>query len=179
MVSRRMVVVLAGPPCSGKSTAGAWLATELSGIHLHVDAILTAILPNSNRCLQDRLLAYEIAARAIQPVLDRGLSAILDCTYSRREYREQVVNHVPADVPLVVIEFVVSIDVALARFENRRAHHAIDLTSAIITDKVSGYPYGAAAATVNSEMTTDEIHRLILRSLDGVIDRRKWVEGGV
>jgi predicted kinase len=112
-------------------------------------------------------------------VLDRGLSAILDCTYSRKEYREQVVGSVPADVPLVVIEFLVSVDVALARFGNRQAHHAIDLTPAIITDKVSAYPYGAGAATVNSEMTPDEIHRQIHRSLDGILDRRKWVEGGV
>jgi predicted kinase len=174
-----MAVVLAGPPCSGKSTAGAWLAAALPGIHLQVDAILTAIIPGSDRCLQDRRLAYEVGARATKPVLDRGLSAILDCTYSRREYREQVVNSVPAEVPLVVIEFLVSVDVALARFENRQAHHAIDLTPAIVTDKVSAYPYGAGIATLNSEMTTAEIHKQILRSLDGVLDRGKWVEGGV
>jgi predicted kinase len=179
MVSKPMVVVLAGPPCSGKSTAGAWLATALPGIHLHVDAILTAITPDSDRCLQDRRLAYEVAARAIKPVLDRGLSVVLDCTYSRKEYRDRVVNSVPAEVPLVVIEFLVSVDVALARFENRQAHHAIDLTPAIVTEKVSAYPYGAGTATVNSEMTADEIHKQILRSLDGVLDRRKWVEGGV
>ena len=174
-----MVVVLAGPSCSGKSTAGAWLATRLSGIHIEVDALLTAIRPQSDRCLQDRLLAYEIAARSIKPVLVRGLSAVLDCTYSRKKYREQVVSNVPADVPLVVIEFLVSVDVALARFENREAHHAIDLTPAIVTDKVRAYPYGFGTAAVNSETTTDEIHRQILRSLDGVLDRGKWVEGGV
>ena len=98
-----MVVVLAGPPCSGKSTAGAWLAAALPGIHLHVDAILTAIIPVSDRRLEDRRLAYEIAARATKPALDRGLSAVLDCTYSRKEYREQVVSNVPADVRLVGI----------------------------------------------------------------------------
>jgi predicted kinase len=179
MVTGPTVVVLAGPPCSGKSKAGDWLASTLPGIHLHVDAILTAIIPGSDRCLQDRRLAYEVAARAIRPVLDRGLSAILDCTYGRKEYREQVIKSVPAEVPLVVIEFLVSVDVALARFENRRDHHAIDLTPAIVTDKVSAYPYGAGTATVNSEMTTDEIHGQILRSLDGILDRRKWVEGGV
>ena len=179
MVTRPTVVVLAGPPCSGKSTAGAWLATALPGIHLHVDAILTAIIPDSDRCLKDRRLAYEIAAQAIKPVLDRGLSAILDCTYSRKEYRERVASSVPAEVPLVVIEFLVSVDVALARFENRQAHHAIDLTPGIVTDKVSAYPYGSGTATVNSEMTTEEIHRQILRSLGGVLDRRKWVAGGV
>jgi predicted kinase len=179
MVTRPTVVVLAGPPCSGKSTAGAWLATALPGIHLQVDAILTAILPHSDRCLRDRRLAYEVAARAIKPVLDRGLSAILDCTYSRKEYREPVVSNVPAGAPLVVIEFLVTVDVALARFENRRAHHAIDLTPAIVTDKVSAYPYGAGTAMVNSEMATDEIREQILRSLDGVLDRQTWVEGGV
>src|ERR1700722_1170711 len=109
MVSRPIVVVLAGPPCSGKSTAGAWLAATLPGIHLHVDRMLTGIRPASDRCLEDRRLAYEIAARAIRPVLDRGLTAVLDCTYSRKEYRQQVVANIPADVPLVVIEFRVSV----------------------------------------------------------------------
>jgi len=179
MVTGPIVVVFAGPPCSGKSIASHWLASALPGIHLHVDAILTAIIPGSDRCLQDRRLAYEVAARAIKPVLDRGLSVILACTYSRKEYRDWVVSSVPAEIPLVVIEFLVSVDVALARFENRRAHHAIDLTPAIVTDKVTAYPYGAGTATVNSEMTTDEIHRQILGSLDGTLDRRKWVEGGV
>ena len=174
-----MVVVLAGPPCSGKTTAGAWLASTLPGIHLHVDAILTAILPGSDRCLQDRRLAYEVAARAIKPVLDRGLSAALDCTYSRKEYREQVVSNVPDDVPLVVIEFLVSVAVALDRFENRQAHHAIDLTPAIVADKVRTYPYGAGTATVNSELSTNEIRQQILRSLAVVLDRGKWVDGGV
>ena len=112
-------------------------------------------------------------------MLDRGLSVVLDCTYSRKEYREQVLNSVPAEVPLVVIEFLVTVDFALARFENRQAHHAIDLTPAIVTEKVSTYPYGAGTATVNSEMTTDEIHEQLLRSLDGILDRRKWIEGGV
>jgi predicted kinase len=179
MVTRPAVVVLAGPPCSGKSTAGDWLATALPGIHLHVDAILTAILPHSGRCLQDRLLAYDIAARAIQPVLDRGLSVILDCTYSRKEYRERVASSVPDDVPLVVIEFLVSVDVALARFENRRAHHAIDLTPAIVAEKVAAYPYGFGTATVNSEMSRDEIREQILRSLGGDLDRGRWADGGV
>jgi predicted kinase len=178
-LDKPMVMVLAGPPCSGKSTAGAWLATTLPGIHLHVDAILTAIMPRSDRCLRDRRLAYEIAARSIKPVLDRGLSAVLDCTYSRKEYRQQVVDHVPSDVPLVVIEFLVSVDVALERFRNRKVHHAIDLTPAIVAEKVAAYPYGAGAVTMNGETSGDEIRARILRSLDGNLDRGKWVNGGV
>ena len=178
MVSTPIVVVLAGPPCSGKSTAGAWLASMLPGIHLHVDAILTAIKPRSDRCLEDRRLAYELAARAIKPVLDRGLSAILDCTYSRKEYRQQVVDHVPYDVPLVVIEFLVSLDVALARFENRQAHHAVDLTRGIVADKARTYPYGSGTVMVDSESSDDEIRARILKCLGGSLLRRGWVEGG-
>jgi predicted kinase len=179
MVNKPMVAVLAGPPCSGKSTAGAWMATVLPGTHLHVDALLTAILPGSNRCLEDRRLAYEIAARAIKPALDRGLSAVLDCTYSRREYRQRIVDYVPSDVRLVVIEFYIGVKVALERFKNRPAHDAIDLTPSIVADKVAGYPYGFATAIVNSETSSDEIHDQILQRLGGDLDRQKWIEGGV
>jgi predicted kinase len=178
MDSRPMVVVLAGPPCSGKSTAAAWLASTLPGIHLHVDAILTAMKPGSDRCLEDRRLAYDVAARAIKPVLGRGLSAVLDCTYSRKEYREQVVKSVPDDVPLVVIEFLVSVAAALERFENRQAHHAIDLTPAIVADKVGTYPYGAGTGVVDSESSEAELRARILKHLGGTLLRRGWVEGG-
>ena len=174
-----MVVAMAGPPCSGKSTAGAWLAATLSGIHLEVDAVLTAILPGSDRCLRDRRLAYEVVARGIKPVLDRGLPAVLDCTYSRKEYRRRVVSEISDDTSLVVVEFQVSVDVALARFQNRSAHHAIDLTPAIVAEKVAAYPYGSASATINSEAASEEVHKQMLRALNAPLDRGKWVERGV
>ena len=141
--------------------------------------MLTAILPHSDRCLDDRRLAYEIVARAIKPVLDRGRSVVLDCTYSRKEYRQEVVSHVPQDVPLVVLEFHVSVEVVLDRFANRPEHHAIDLTPAIVGEKVAAYPYGFGTATVNSEMTSDKIREQMLLSLDGRLDRGKWIEEGV
>jgi predicted kinase len=179
MVSRPIVVVLAGPPCSGKSTAGAWLAATLPGIHLHVDRVLTAIRPDSDRCLEDRRLAYEIAARAIRPVLDSCLTAVLDCTYSRKEYRQQVVANVPADVPLVVSEFRVSADVAIERFRNRPVHDAIDLTPSIVAAKVASYPYGCGTGIVDSETSSDGIREQILGSLGGNLSRQKWIEGGL
>jgi len=180
MANRPIVVVLAGPPCSGKSTAAAWLAATLPGIHLQVDAVLTAILPGSDRCLEDRRLAYEIVARAIQPVLDRHQSVVLDCTYSRKEYRRQVVSHVPADVPLIVLEFHVSVETALQRFGNRKAHHAIDLTPAIVAEKVRTYPYGSGTSAIRSESSTTEIRAQIRHSLaSGTLDPEKWIGAGI
>lgn len=173
-----LVVVLAGPPCSGKSTAGAWLAAELDGIHVQVDSILTAILPNSDRKLDDRLLAYEIAALAIRPILARGRSVILDCTYSRREYRRQVLCNVTDEDTVIVIEFLVSSETALARFRNRRGHDATDLTTALVRDRVSTYPYGFGTAVVDGERSMEEIGKLILQSLSQGLDRQNWIDGG-
>jgi predicted kinase len=180
MANRPIVVVLAGPPCSGKSTAAAWLAPTIPGIHLQADAVLTAILPRSDRCLQDRRLAYEIVARAIQPVLDRRQSVVLDCTYSRKEYRRQVVSYVPADVPLIVLEFHVSVEIALQRFGNRQAHHAIDLTPAIVAEKVRTYPYGFGTTAINSESSATEIRAQIHDSLTSrTLDPEAWIDAGL
>ncbi len=55
-----------------------------------------------------------------------------------------------------------SVDVALERFESRKAHHAIDLTPAIVAEKVAAYPFGFGTARVNSEIIRDEIRTLIL-----------------
>ena len=178
---RLAVVVLAGPPCSGKSTAGVWLAGRLSGIHLELDSLLSLILPHSDRCLQDRLLAYDIAARAVRPILDRNLSAILDCTYSRRQVRRGLVDNLNSNDPLVVIEFCITPDAALRRFDQRRQHPATDLSAELAVQLVDAYPYGRASQTVNGEATPEEIQDQLAQILgrDQDLDREQWVEAGL
>jgi adenylate kinase family enzyme len=176
-----IVLVLAGPPLSGKSSVAVSLARLMPGIHLHVDAILSSILPDSDRCLRDRLLAYEICARAIKPVLDRSLAPILDCSYSRKEFRSHVVNNVQSNDTLVVIEFRISVETALERFSRRRNHGAIDLTRELVADRAKTYPYGHGTAVVDGEKPTDQLVPEISAIIDRAqtLDRRSWVSGGV
>jgi hypothetical protein len=157
------------------------IARKLPGVHVEVDGILSAILPNSDRCLQDRLLAYGISARAIKPILDRYRTAILDCTYSRRAFRSQVTNNIRTDDILVVIEFLVRPEVALARFRKRGEHAAIDSTEDLVLDRAKSYPYGCGSGAVNSEQPMESIQDQVVRVLKNApaLNRATWVEGGV
>jgi predicted kinase len=178
--NKRPVIVLAGPPCRAKSTTAAWLAPVIGGIHLQVDSILAAIVPGSDFSLDQRLLAYAVAARAMRPILDRDLSPLLDCTYSRRAVRREVVDCLKGDDGLVVIEFAVSVAVAVQRFRARGRHGAVNLTSALVVDRVQSYPYGYATAIVGSEQSPEDIRTAVLRILgqDVQLDREKWVAAG-
>jgi predicted kinase len=179
---RPVQVVLAGPPCSGKSTIGAWLARNLHGIHLEVDALLTAILPGSNRCLEDRLLAYEIAAVSARTILRRGSMPILDCTYSRRETRQQLVDNVQPNIRLIVVEFLVNPDVAVTRFNHRPAHHATDMTPEIVRLRTESYPYGSGAVLVDSESNPEDIQASVIQAIESGgqdFDGHRWVRSGL
>lgn len=58
------VLVLAGPPCAGKSSVGKVLATDSlrsRGIHIEVDSFFSLLLPASDRNRNDRMLAYDAA----------------------------------------------------------------------------------------------------------------------
>lgn len=176
-----VVIVLAGPPCSLKSTLAAWLAPVIGGVHIELDALLQAILPHSSYCLEDRLLAYAIMARTARPVLDRGRSPILDCTYSRRICRQQVVESIKADDRLVVMEMSVTPAVAVQRFAERRGHAARDLSAERVETLVRRYPYGASSRTVDSEAPMDCIRAQLLQLIDASaeLDRERWVACGV
>jgi adenylate kinase family enzyme len=50
------VLVLSGPPCSGKSEVGKRLATN-SRLHIEIDSLFTLLLPGSDRNMADRMLA--------------------------------------------------------------------------------------------------------------------------
>jgi adenylate kinase family enzyme len=174
------VILLSGPPCSGKSELAVWLASRLSAVHLHLDSVLSAVLPDSRWNWPDHLLAYQIVARAIRPVLDQHRSAVLDCTYSRRVVREQVVANILESDRLVVVELRVSPEVALARFRGRGKHEAIDLTEQIVRDRALNYPYGSATAMLSGELPPARLREEVLAVIEHGpdLDRNRWVDSG-
>jgi len=58
------VLVLAGPPCAGKSSVAKVLATDSARsrrVLIEVDSLFSLLLPDSDRNRHDRMLAYDAA----------------------------------------------------------------------------------------------------------------------
>jgi predicted kinase len=180
------IVVLSGPPCSGKSTvAQAWAIEESTTgrrrRHLEVDRLFDLLFPNSDRNRDDRLRAYDAAHLLARMFLDGGETVVLECTYARRDQRASLVEALTGSpVPLWVVEFFVTADEAVARFRTRS--QVTDLDDGLVGERVAGFPYSDAALRLfSSEGTPEDQARNIeawLQASPPSVDPESWAEAG-
>jgi predicted kinase len=179
------VLVLAGPPCAGKSSVGRLLASDASrsqGIYIEVDSLFSLLLPGSDRNRNDRMLAYDAAHVLARMLFERGMTPILECTYARYEQRASLVKamaDIPA-APLWVVEFYVSPDDAVQRF--RRRHQATDLDDQLVRERAETFPYSdQALQLVSSAAAPEDLAEQVttwMRQPPGSIHRDLWAEAG-
>ena len=177
------VLVLSGPPCSGKSGVGKVLASQ-SRLHIEIDSLFSLLLPRSDRNSTDRMLAYDAAHLLARMLLKRELTPILECTYSRLQQRTSLLEAI-ADIPaapLWVVEFVVSPDDAVHRFRRSPSHRATDLNERTVRERAQTFPYSAQALALESETATPEdlAHQITtwLQHQPGPTQRDQWAAAG-
>ena len=136
------LLIVAGPPCSGKSTLARLIETQFGIGRLQVDHVLSTLIPDSTRERSDRDVAYRAMHMLARELLGRGHAISLDATYGTRMHR-QAIEALVADlaVPLFLIECHVSPDTAAARFNARRDHPALDLTEERVRDLARRYQF--------------------------------------
>jgi predicted kinase len=149
-----LLLIVAGPPCSGKSTLAGLIESELGIGRLQVDSILSALIPDSKRERNDRDIAYRAMHMLARELLGRGHAVSLDATYGTQIHR-QAVEAIVADlaIPLFLMECHVSPDTAAARFNARCDHPALDLTEERVRDLARRYCFTGLGLAVNEEMT--------------------------
>ncbi|MEU8185384.1 AAA family ATPase [Micromonospora sp. NPDC049044] len=178
------IVVLSGPPCSGKTTARQVLAKEraYSGrVHLEVDSLFDLLFPESDRNRDDRMHAYAGAHLLARMLVDRGETVLLECTYARRDQRASLVEALAGSAaPLWVVEFLVTPDDAASRFRER--HQATDLDEALVRERAEAFRYFDGALRVESSAGTPEEHaqriNTWLRQGPTPVDQDAWVRAG-
>ncbi|WP_129667763.1 AAA family ATPase [Phytoactinopolyspora endophytica] len=186
-VMKNGVLVLSGPPCSGKSDVGRVLAPDWSRTSRHyiaVDSIFSLLLPGSERSMPDRMLAYDAAHTLARMLFDRGRTPILECTYSRRRQRASLVQAL-ADIPgapLWVVEFSVPPDEAVDRYRHSPSHQATDLTEQLVRERALTFPYSeqalqVASATASAVALARDVTAW-LRDQPASIDRDRWAAAG-
>lgn len=179
------VLVLAGPPCAGKSSVGRVLAAGPSlsrSVYIEIDSLFSLLLPESNRNRNDRMLGYDAAHVLARMLFERGRTPVLECTYSRLQQRASLVTAM-ADIPearLWVVEFYVSPDEAVQRFQRR--HQATDLVEHLVRERAETFPYSEQALqVVSSTATPDDLARQIaawLATQPGSIRPDLWAQAG-
>lgn len=177
------LIVLTGPPCSGKSTLAGQLATILGASVLDIDQIRESVIPNSRQSQEDRDIAYRCMHLVAQKLLEVGANTvILTATYSRRSPRQwlrSLAVSKPAQICILACQ--VSPQIAIARFRSRKpGHPAVDLTEDSVQRQVMDYPYGL----VNIIECAIPLHESVAKAEYYVregkaIDLAEWVSQGL
>ena len=142
-----LLIVLSGPPCSGKSTLAGQLATICGALVLDIDQIRQIVIPNSRQSQDDRDIAYRCMHLISEKLLEAGAATIImTATYSRREPRQWLRSLADSkSAKVCILACHVSPDIAIARFRSRApGHPAVDLTEDGVQRQVMDYPYGVA-----------------------------------
>jgi predicted kinase len=147
------LLVVSGPPCTGKSTIAMALRREIGGVCLEVDSIRQQLIPESTQSLRDRNLAYSALHLMTAHLIEAHVTPIiLVGTYTRPESRIQLTSTVSSTpVDMLVVQCRVEPDTAVMRFENRSSDHAaVDLTAQSVRHANSAYPFTANATVLDT-----------------------------
>lgn len=181
------VVVLSGPPCSGKSSVSRILAADslralARSVHIEVDALFALLLPESDRGGEDRMLAYDAAHALARMIVERGRLVVLECTYARQEQRASLLRALfdTEAAPLWVVEFFVSPEDAVERFRGRE--EATDLDELAVRERAESFPYFDSALRLPSAASApNELARHLTDWLRGhpvPVSRDAWASAG-
>jgi predicted kinase len=176
------LIVLTGPPCSGKSTLAGELAAIFGAVMLDIDQIRQIVIPNSQQSQEDRNIAYRCMHLVSQKLLEVGANTIiLTATYSRRNPRQwlrSLADSMSAQVCVLACQ--VSPEVAIARFRSRKpGHPAIDLTEDLVQRQVMEYPYGVANVVDCAIPLHESVAKAEYYVRQGqAIDLAQWVSQG-
>lgn len=180
------VLVLSGPPCSGKSSVARVLAGQMDPprhgmIHIEIDSLFSLLLPASDRSRDDRMLAYDAAHLLTRMLLERGRTVVLECTYARVEQRASLLKALEdMPEPLWVAEMFVSPDDAVTRFRQRQ--QATDLDELLVRERAEAFPYFDQALRLTSSASAPhDLAREIadwLRQEPPAVQRDLWAAAG-
>ena len=151
-----MLIVFAGPPCSGKSTLAAEVA-RLRGLpHLSKDATRERLMPGATHTRAERQVAYRGMHFAAELLLAAGAGAVLDAAYDQPEDRAELARIAGNECKL--IECHVTPGIAAARLRERGLDDPArpDLNEERVRRMARDYPYSGAGLQLDTTVLAPE-----------------------
>lgn len=112
-----MLIVFAGPACSGKSTLAVEVARRRNLPYFSMDEMRQRLMPEAAHTRADRMVAYNAMHMAAELLLKGGASVVLDAPYGHTADRAELARISNGKQKL--IECRVSIETAVARLRAR------------------------------------------------------------
>jgi predicted kinase len=178
--SRPFILVICGPPCSGKSTLARVVARVMRDVRWHeMDDVCLSVLPGLINDESRRSAAYRIIhSRAARDLLE-GSPVLLSATYQPQHHRSEVAHlALRLSVPLYVVQCICGPDEAARRFRERRSEHAgADLTASRVKRLSESYERFEGALVLDTSTETEQFDAVDLYLASGLpVDPIRWAQ---
>lgn len=162
------VLVVAGPPCTGKSTLARSIAERRRFVHLEMDRLRARLLPDAGNAKSARTVAYRAMHAFAEVLLGLGHSVILDATYGPADHRADVEALVTrTGAALFLVQCRAPADLAAVRFGGRATDHpANDLTAVKVEALARAYPYHADGLVLDTSDALDSAREAVEHYLE-------------
>ncbi len=156
---RHFILVICGPPCSGKSELLKCLSAARGDFRcFEMDTVRKTILPGPLNGKPLRNAAYRVMHFQGARELLKERSVVFSATYMPKEHRAEVAAMAARlNVPLYVVQCICPTNVALQRFSHRdlAEHAATDLTTEKVRRLVERYKPFDEAVLLDSSRCSD------------------------